>query len=292
LIPWAEWAQWDGRLHPNYNLTGTRPGRPSCKDPNLQQTERGEFIRGIISARPGSSLISADLKQAEMRIAAMLSQDPALMHIFRTGQAPPVAPAKMITGKTQVTKKERKKAKAVNFGLIYKLGWRGLQRYARDKFDVEFTDEEAQQYHKTFFVTYPGLLTWHKKQIVIVHKYQEVRSPLGRIRHLPDILSTDKDVRAEAERQAINSPVQATASDMCLLAAAILFPDMNPKKIRLVGLIHDALLFECRDDIIDMWVHKIKQVMENLPLAEKFGFHPSVPIEVDIKVSKYWEGEE
>lgn len=292
LIPWKEWAQYDGRLHPNYNLTGTVTGRASCNDPNLQQTERGEFIRGIISAPEGWQLISADLKQAEMRIAAMLSHDPNLMKVFSSGKDIHLMTAKTITGKTVISKAERKRAKAVNFGLIFGMGWRGLQEYAREKYDVIFTDEEARQVRRAYFTRYPKLLVWHQKQRDTVRQDYQVKSPIGRIRRLPNILSSDPEIRAEAERQAINSPVQSLSFDICLLSTVLLDPDMNPEEIRLVGLIHDCLLFECRDDIINIWVDKIKSVMEHLPLKEMFDFEPPVPIEVDVKVSKYWEGEE
>lgn len=291
LIPWAEWAQWDGRLHANYNLTGTRTGRPSSHDPNLQQTERGEFIRGIISVPEGSSLISADFEQVEMRLAAIESGDPALIEIFLTDQDVHAATARRITGKKEVTKVERKKAKAINFGLLYGMGWRGLQRYALDKYDVVLSDEEAQEARRIFFEMYPRLVEWHRRRKEEVRKYHQVRSMIGRIRHLPDILSTDKDVRAEAERQAINSPVQGLGAELCLLGAVLLEPGMDWETIKIVGLIHDCLLFECEDGIIDTWVTKIKWTMENLPLGDYFGFFPSVPIKVSVKVSKYWEGE-
>lgn len=292
LRPWAEWSKYDERLHANYNLTGTRTGRLSSNDPNFQQTERGEFIRGIITARPGWSLISADLAQAEMRIAAMKSQDKNLMNIFQTKQDPHKIIACRVTGKTEVTKAERKKAKAINFGFLFGMGWRGFQKYALEKYDIIVSDEESQEARKTFFDEFPGLVDWHEKQKGLVKKFHYVRSPIGRIRHLPDIMSEDKEVRAEAERQAINSPVQSLASDMCLLAAVILDPQLDEKEICLVGLVHDALLFECKDTIINKWVPIIKQTFEHLPLAEYFGFQSSVPVEVDIKVSKYWEGEE
>lgn len=146
-------------------------------------------------------------------------------------------------------------------------------------------------YRETFFETHPSLLTWHERMRQWVRREGYVRSPIGRIRHLPDIYSSDKKVRAEAERQAINSPVQDLASSTCLFAA-VLIDQMRSDSLYLVGLIHDALLYECRDDIIDMWVPKIKDIMENLPLEQTFGFKPTVPIKVSIQVSKYWEGEE
>lgn len=292
LEPWAEYIQWDERLHANYNIVGTVTGRPSSSDPNLQQTERGEFIRGIVSAPEGFSIISCDLKHAEMRIAAMESGDPTLLEIFCTDRDPHAATAMKLLGKINITKAERKKGKIINFALLYGMGWRGLQRYALDKYDLILSDEEAQQFHRAFFDMYPTLRDWHKRKKEEVRKHHQVRSLIGRIRHLPDILSCDKDVVAEAERQAINSTVQGLASDMNLLGAILLAQDMDWVNIKIVGSIHDCLLFECKNDIIKMWTTKIKETMENLPLDKMFGFYPTVPIKVDVKVSKYWEGEE
>lgn len=291
LEPWAEYIQWDGRLHANYNITGTVTGRPSSNDPNLQQTERGEFIRGIVSAPDGFSIISCDLKHAEMRIAAMESGDPTLLEIFQSDHDPHEATAIRMLGKTNITKAERKKGKIINFALLYGMGWRGLQKYALNHYDLLLSDEEAQHFHAVYFDMYLALRAWHKRKKEEVHKYHQVRSLIGRIRHLPDILSCDKDVVAEAERQAINSTVQGLASDMNLLGAILLAPDMDWVNIKIVGSIHDCLLFEVKNNLVDTWTKKIKQTMENLPLDKLFGFYPTVPIRVDIKVSKYWEGE-
>jgi len=294
LEPWALWAQYDSRLHASYDVGGTTTGRPSCHDPNFQQTERGEFIRGIVSAMEGFSLISCDLHQAELVIAAIQSGDENLLNVFREGRDVHIETAMMITGlpADKITKDLRKKAKAVNFGFIYGMGWRGFKRYAKLKYDVDFTDEEAQAARTKFFERYPKLLVWHEKQRQRVRRDHYVRSPLGRIRHLPDILSTDKEIRSEAERQAINSPVQAMPPDICMLSMASLFKEMDWRKIRIVGMVHDQLLFECKDNIISEWVPRIKQTVENLPFEKLFGFHPTVPITVDITVSKHWEGED
>jgi DNA polymerase-1 len=224
----------------------------------------------------------------------MLSQDQNLMNVFLSGRDVHIETAMMITGlpEDKITTVLRKKAKTVNFGYLYGMGWRGFKKYAKQKYDVEFTDEESEAARDGFFERYPGLLLWHERQRQLVRRRHQVRSPLGRIRHLPDILSVDKEVRAEAERQAINSPCQSMPPDICVLSMALLMPEMDWGQIRVVGMVHDCLLFECRDDIIEQWVPRIKQTMENLPLEKLFGFKPSIPITVDIKVSKYWEGEE
>ena len=300
LEPWSEWARFDGRLHSNYNLTRARTGRLSCDDPNFQQTPRDEFIRGIPCAEEGSTLIMFDLSQAELRLAAIKAQCRKLIQLFRDNQDPHLMTAVKIlkVAESLITKETRKKAKAVNFGLIYGMGWKGLQRYAREKYDTYFTDEESQAYRNTYFEEYPELLVWHERQRILVRKFKQVRSWLGRIRHLPDIDSTDKKVRAEAERQAINSPIQATGSDICLLVAVIV-DDLIEKAgardvIRLVGLIHDSLLWEVKSDRVDRWLPTITRVLDDIPhyLETWFGFVPTVPIAYDLAVQKHWEEKE
>lgn len=292
LLPWVDYSQYDSRLHAGYNQTGTVTGRLSSSDPNLQQTERGPFIRGVLGARPGWKLVSADLSQAEMRIATMYSYDDALMAVYLADGDVHVETAKEVTGKSEVTAAERKKAKAVNFGFIFGMGWKKFKEYAKEKYDVEFTDEEAQEAREAFFAKYPKLLLWHDRQRKLVHKFKYVRSPLGRIRHLPDIDSEKRSAVSEAERQAINSPVQSFASDICLFAACLLMPQVkaNPG-IEIVGLVHDCILFEVREDLAESWGQKVKKTMEHLPLAECFGYEPPVPIKADIKISQYWAGE-
>jgi DNA polymerase-1 len=136
-----------------------------------------------------------------------------------------------------------------------------------------------------------------------VRKYGYVRSPLGRIRRLPDIESQDWSVAAEAERQAINSPVQATASDMILLALSMLMGELEHEVTKefeafsgdgvvTIATVHDSLVFLIREDMLDHWIPRIKHTMEHLPLERLFGWSPTVPITVEIQKYKYWGEEE
>jgi len=138
-----------------------------------------------------------------------------MQRLFQLGEDIHLATAVNVTGKPaeQITKEERKKAKGVNFGYLYGMGWRKFVDYARDSYGVVVTDDEAQESRERFFETYRGLRPWHDRQRRLVRSYGRVQSPIGRVRHLPDIESGDEEVRKEAERQAINSPVQSLASD-------------------------------------------------------------------------------
>jgi uracil-DNA glycosylase family 4 len=288
--PWTEKTAVDSRIRPTYKLFGTVTGRLSCVEPNLQQVPRNVFARGVFGAAPGHVFVEADYSQIELRIAAMLANERRMLRIFAAGKDMHLNTAAEVTGKRpeDIAKEERKKAKAVNFGFLYGMGHKKFVLYARDNYDVEVTEAEAEKVRKRFFTSYPGLRPWHDRQRRLVNRYERVHSPIGRVRHLPDIRSGDKDVRAEAERQAINSPVQSFASDMTLMAMVLL----TEKGIPVVGLVHDALLFEIPKKKLKSTLPVIQETMLDLPLKQWFGTELTVPIEVEISVGTHWsEGE-
>lgn len=298
LVNWSESLDKNNRLHPNYKLTGTVTGRLSSgkemgrKDRglNIQQVPRDKFIRSIIGAPLGWKFVEADFSQVELRIAAHYSQDPTMMRYFQLGRDIHMETAMAMLNKpaSAVTKEERKKAKAVNFGFLYGMGAKKFVIYARDNYEVEVSLEEAEVVRRRFFETYRALRPWHQRQRRLVRAHKKVQSAIGRVRHLPDIDSQDEDVQAEAERQAINSPVQSLASDLMLLSMVTLHTKMDPKKAKIVGTVHDSILFEVRDDEVDHHVQLIKKTMENLPLKKKFGVQLTVPIVADITVGQHW----
>lgn len=290
LEPWMRWADTEHRIHPTYKLFGTVTGRLSCTDPNLQQVPRESFIRGILGARKGYVFVEADYSQIELRIAAMLAHEKRMLRMFAEGADIHLNTAVEVTGKTpkEIEKEERKQAKAVNFGFLYGMYPEKFVTYARDNYGVDITLAEAEAFRRKFFETYPALIAWHDRQKRLAHRYKRVSSPIGRVRHLPDIDSRDKGVMMEAERQAINSPVQSLASDFTLLAMILL----SQRGYLILGLVHDALLFEVEEDKLDTQLPIIKETMENLPLLELFELDVTVPIEVELKVGSHWsEGE-
>lgn len=303
LENWAQKMDEHGRLHANYKIAGTVTGRLSSgkeegdksRGLNAQQIPRDAFIRTIIGSPPGWKFVEADFAQVELRLAAHYSQDPTMMRIFLNDEDPHMTMAMKLTNKPakDVTKEERKKAKGVNFGYLYGMWWVKFITYLRDSYGVNVTEVEAEQSRKDFFDMYSELPKWHDRQRRLARAYRRVSSAIGRVRHLPDIESEDKEVRGEAERQAINSPVQSLGSDMMLLAMIILHAEMPPGEAKIVGTVHDELLFEIREDRVDYWAKRIREVMEHLPLKKKFGVTLTVPIKVDIKVGDHWsEGEE
>ena len=294
---------WGRRLFPNFKLHGTVTGRTSCTDPNLQQVPRDPIIRNLVGAPEGWSVVEIDYSQAELRIAAIMSGDETMKRIYQTGGDIHTHTYEMITGEKvsddkYIKKEQRKKAKAVNFGFVYGMGWRKFKIYARDNYGVDLTDKEAEQWRERFFQAYHSLPKWHSKQRRIVQSMGQVRSPIGRLRRLPDIYSTDKSKRAEAERQSINSPVQGFGSDLTILGMSEIMgnaqyydPDyvLDKDKFFVIGTVHDATLFEVRNDYLMEFCPKAKHILEHpQALVDVFHFETDVPIVADVAVGQSW----
>ena len=289
ILPWRELRDPNGFIHPHYHLKPVT-GRLSSTDPNLQQTPRENWMRNCLGAPPGWKLLSPDYVQIEMKLAGHYSQDETLIQLYLNGEDVHLQTAMLITGlpAEMITKELRKKAKAVNFGLIFGMSAQGLQEYAKEKYDVDMTLEEAITWRKAFFKKYWGLPVWHRKQVKQVHEKHQVVSLIGRVRHLNNILSSDREIVAEAERQAINSPVQGLASDLTLMSSVEVDKVLPHKEGRLMGLVHDQALYMVRDDVVEFWKGEIKSIMENPPLSKFTSEKLLVPLEVDISVSESW----
>lgn len=296
------------RVHTTFKLTGTRTGRLSSgkadeekvtgvrqiRGLNAQQVPRDAFVRGIFGAPPGWTFVQADYSQIELRVAAFLAQERNMLHLYATGQDIHMAMAMRMTGKPArlVTKEERKRAKAVNFGFLFGMSWHKFIETAWSNYDLVVTEAEAKAFRTSFFDGFPLLLPWHAKQRRLANKYKRVVSPIGRVRHLPDIDSADREVRAEAERQAINSPVQSFASDMALLSMPLISNEFKRRDLEAapVGTVHDAVNFEIPDHELPVALPIIKNTMENLPLKEWFKVELNVPIVADVSIGNRWGG--
>jgi uracil-DNA glycosylase family 4 len=289
LLPWSQKCDSRSRLHTTYKLYGTVTGRLSG---DLQQVPRDTFIRGVIGAPPGWLYVAADFSQIELRIAAHVAKEKRMQRAFLMGEDLHLLTAADLTGKpvAEVGKEERKKAKAVNFGFLYGMYPRKFQKYAFESYGVEVSMAEAEVAREKYFRMFPDLLAWHNRQRRVVENQHFVTSPLGRVRHLPDVLSSDRGVRMEAERQAINSPVQATASDLMLFAMVQLRNELNPHEAGMVITQHDEIGFEIREGMVGEYIPVIKEIMESLPLERTFGFKPSVPIIADVEAADHWPG--
>jgi uracil-DNA glycosylase family 4 len=292
------------RIHTTFKLTGTVTGRLSSgkadtdkvtgrvqnRGVNLQQVPRDGFVRGIFGAEPGWLFVEIDYSQIELRIAAHIAQERTMLAMYQAGEDIHTAMAMRMTGKPRdrVTKEERKMAKAVNFGFLYGMGALKFIETAWSNYGLVVTLDEARLFRRAFFEQFPGLQPWHAKQRRLAHKYKRVESPLGRVRHLPDIDSPVDTVQRDAERQAINSPVQAMASDMTLLSLVQLGGKLRHFAARSVGTVHDALNMEMPVQEVATVVPYVRHVMENLPLERDFGVRLTVPVQADVKVGTRW----
>lgn len=303
---YAEQIDENDRIHTTFKLTGAVTGRLSSgkadadkvtgarqiRGVNTQQVPRDEFVRGIFGVPPGWTWVDADYSQIELRVAAFLSQEPTMLHLYATGQDVHMAMAMRMTGKPArlVTKEERKRAKPVNFGFLYGMGWSKFIATAWSNYGIRFTEQEAQAARRLFFEQFPMLVPWHARQRRLAHRHGRVVSPIGRVRHLPDVASSDNEVRAEAERQAINSPVQGFASDMALLSMVLLDREFKSRDMSAapVGLVHDAVNFQIPDEELSEALPLIKNTMENLPLKKWFGVDLNIPVIADLKLGDRW----
>lgn len=306
--PWSEQIDDNSRIHSVFKPWGTVTGRMSSgkedrekvtsakqnRGVNMQQVPRNKLARGVFGAMPGYVFVEFDYSQVELRVAAMLADERNMLRLYNSGEDIHMAMAMRMTGKPKhlVTSEERKKAKAVNFGFLYGMGWRKFIATAWSNYGVRVTEEEAKAFRKAFFDEFPGLLPWHSKQRRLATKYGRVETPMGRVRHLPDIYSEEDGVRAEAERQAINSPVQGFASDMACLSLVHTARKFRKRGLRAypIGAVHDAVNFEIHRDDAPEALPIIKYTMENLPLERLFGITMTVPIVADAKIGTHWGG--
>jgi len=285
----------DDYIYPIYSLWTAVTGRTASSDPNGQNfPKRGanaKAYRKIFVPPPGYFLLEADLSQAELRIAADMANDKTMLNIYRNNGDIHKATALIVMGLSmeqfsKLPKDEQKlarfKAKAVNFGFLYGMGWRNFIVYAKTQYEVEFTEREAQRIRNQFFEKYAGLPTWHTKMRELVRKNTYVRSYSGRVRHLPMIESAEDFVKGEAERQAINSPVQEFASSLGVMAVSRIEQEISPEYLQIVGFVHDAIYAYVPEKYLQWGAETLKHYMETVPIEEWFGIKMKVPIIADV----------
>jgi DNA polymerase-1 len=248
----------------------------SCSNPNMQQLPRGDY-RCCIVAPPGRLLVKADYSQIELRIAAKVSGDKALLAAYQRGDDLHTITARNILGIADVTKQHRQLAKACNFGLLYGMGARGFRQYAKSQYGVDLTEEEACRYRDAFFENYPGLAAWHSR--IRSRRTTETRTLAGRRRLLdhqtPDTLR-------------LNTPIQGIGADGLKRALALLWErrQQTPGAFPVLA-VHDEIVMECdagQAEVVTAW---LRQAMLDamVPLLDP------VPIGVETKVSQPWGGD-
>ncbi len=265
------------RVHTTWQQTVTATGRLSSTNPNLQNIPRREIRKGFI-APPGWFILSADYSQIELRILASISEDNALIEAFKQNKDIHTETASLIFGipESQVTSDERKKAKVVNFGIVYGMGPYGLSQ--RLKIGVE----EASTFIASYFLTYPGVKNWVDRLLTFARENGYVETLLGRKRWLSGINSDNAHVREFEERAAINAPIQGSAADMIKIAMIKIHKRLKGLKSRMIMQVHDELVLEIPEEEIDEVQELVRQEMEQ-------GIELKVPVVVDIGVGKNWD---
>lgn len=185
-------------------------------------------------------------------------------------------------------KEPRKKAKAINFGYLYGMWWKKFVAYARDNYGVEVTNKEAEASRKAFFSLYPAFEPWHRKQKQFAQSVGYVRTLTGRKRRLPGAQGPSDDYQTqEAQRQAINSPVQSFASDINLMAALEAYNEFDPEWFRIIGTVHDSVLMIVKKKQLKYVVKRFKQIMSHPKLLDEMGIKLSVPIVADATIGPW-----
>ncbi len=273
-----------GRLHTSFNQTVTATGRLSSSEPNLQnipiRTDVGREIRKAFIADPGSVLLSADYSQIELRVLAHMSSDPALIQTFNENQDIHTRTASEIFGLSseEITSEMRRKAKAVNFGIIYGISAFGLAQ------DIGVSNAEAKRYIDSYFQRYPLVRQFIEQTIRSARENGFVTTLLGRRRYIPELASSAPAVRNFGERMAVNTPIQGTAADLIKLAMIHIYNTIQQQDLRsmMILQVHDELVFEVPENEVVRMRQIVKEGMEGvLTLA--------VPVKVDMETGKNWD---
>lgn len=279
----------DGRLHARFLQSGTTTGRMSSQNPNLQnipiRTERGKNIRSAFVASDGYELVALDYSQIELRVAAFLSGDEKLIDIFKSGGDIHAAVASEMFGVSPecVDMEMRRRAKVINFGILYGMGVNALRQ------SLGTTREEAQQFYNDYFKNFSGVAHYLEQVKADATRLGYTQTHFGRRRHFEGLRSKLPFIRAQAERMAINAPIQGTQADIIKIAMALIDEYIVQHKlendVHLLLQVHDELVYEIRKDKVKETATEIKKIMESILSTEETK---GVPIEVVVHSGKNW----
>ncbi|MHC3897361.1 UNVERIFIED_CONTAM: DNA polymerase I [Wolbachia endosymbiont of Nasonia longicornis] len=267
----------DGRIHTSFSITVTATGRLSSSNPNLQnipiRSEEGSLIRQAFIAPKGCKIISADYSQIELRLLAHVADVAAFKEAFANREDIHDITARQVFGVREIGEQLRRKAKTINFGIIYGISPFGLAKR------LGITFQEAAEYINYYFSCYPEIKVYTEKAVSIARQHGYVETLFGRRCFVRDINNKIPYLRQFAKRAAINAPLQGTAADIIRRAMIQLFDQLKTGKIILQ--VHDELLVEVEDDKVQETAKLMKNVMEN-------AIEISIPLEVEIKISDNW----
>lgn len=264
------------KIHTNLNQIGTRTGRFSCSDPNLQNIPKE--IKRVFIAQPGYMLLSADYSQIELRVLAQYSQDPRLIKAYQEEEDIHKQTASLVfkVPVEEVSEEQRTKAKSVNFGIIY-----GITEYGLSE-QLGVSEDEAGDFIEKYFEAYPKVEKYMEAAIAELEEGGFVTTLLGRKRRLPGINSGSNVEYKKAQRQAINSKIQGTAADIMKIAMIRVHKALTEHDAKILLQVHDELLLEVREDQVEEISSIVKKEMEKE--IEEF----EIPLKVDLKAGKNW----
>ena len=276
------------RVHTSYALAATTTGRLSSSDPNLQnipvRTAEGRKIRTAFIAAPGHKLISADYSQIELRVLAHVADIPQLRQAFADGiDIHAMTASEMFGVPVEGMPAEiRRRAKAINFGIIYGISAFGLAN------QLSIERSEAAEYIKKYFERFPGIRDYMDKTKAFAREHGYVETIFGRRAHYPDIASSNPSMRAFNERAAINAPIQGSAADIIRRAMVRMEPALQQAGLgaRMLLQVHDELIFEVEDGEVDQTVPVVVEVMENASMP---ALSMKVPLKVDARAAHNWD---
>ena len=272
-----------GRVHTHFDQVGTATGRLSSSEPNLQnipvRTELGREIRGAFIAKPGHVLVDADYSQIELRVLAHISGDETMIDAFRKGEDIHARTAAEVYGVPfdQVTHQMRSASKAVNFGIVY-----GISDFALAK-NIGVSRREARDFINRYFERYPGVKAYMEQSVQDARERGYAVTLMGRRRYLPELNSSNFNVRSFGERCAMNSPIQGTAADIIKLAMIRVDRELKRRGMRtkLILQVHDELILEAPAAEADAAAALLRECMEGVMQLE-------VPLKTDITTGGDW----
>jgi DNA polymerase-1 len=271
------------RVHTTFNMAGSATGRLSSINPNLQnipiRSELGREIRAAFIAEPGNVLLAADYSQIELRLLAHFSGDPLLVEAYRRGDDIHTLTASQVFGvpSGEVNAEHRRRAKAVNFGIVYGLSAFGLSQ------QIGIEQKEAKRFIEAYFEKYAGVRSFIDRTLEQARADLKIATLFGRVRPLPDMLSKNWNLRGFAERTAVNTPLQGTAADLIKLAMIRIDAEIRRRNLRsrMLLQVHDELVFEVPNGELDSMKELVQQQMENVHQLK-------VPLKVDLGVGHNW----
>ena len=271
------------RLHTTFNMAGSATGRLSSVNPNLQnipiRTELGREIRAAFVTEPGHVLLKADYSQIELRLLAHFSGDKLLVEAYRTGEDIHTLTASQVFGvpPLMVNAEHRRRAKAVNFGIVYGLSPFGLSQ------QIGIDTKDAKRFIDAYFEKYCGVREFIDRTLEQARRDQKVSTLFGRVRPIPDIHSKNFNLRGFAERTAVNTPLQGTAADLIKIAMIRIDAELRKRRLRsrMLLQVHDELVFEVPEDEIDTIKQLVVRQMEHVHELK-------VPLKVDVGIGRNW----